>query len=130
MGDDSRPWRGTHSTCNHQPLPVDRHGSSHYHLNSTPSLPFPFISSDTLVSQTFVHALLYVATYTENVEQLREEILEATIAEGFTRDAVNKMPKLDSFVGETQRLSGISSGTSDSLTPVSILPMTDLSQCH
>lgn len=61
-------------------------------------------------AMTFIHALLYVATYPEDVEQLREEILEVTTIEGFSKKSLDKMPKLDSFLHETMRLSGISNG--------------------
>lgn len=37
-------------------------------------------------------------------------------SEGWTRAAINHMPKLDSFVRETQRLSGMTNGTSISFS--------------
>jgi hypothetical protein len=65
-----------------------------------------------------VHAILYVAAYPDEVEQLREEITHVIRSEGWTRAAINNMLKLDSFVRETQRLSGMTNGTS----PLSLLP--------
>jgi len=58
-----------------------------------------------------VHAILYVAAYPDEVEQLREEITHVIRSEGWTHAAINNMPKLDSFVRETQRLSGMTTGT-------------------
>jgi hypothetical protein len=66
-----------------------------------------------------VHAILYVAAYPDEVAELREEINQVIGSEGWTREAINHMPKLDSFVRETQRLSGMSNGTSPSLFPSS-----------
>jgi cytochrome P450 len=73
------------------------------------------IAEVTTILQTFVHALLYVAAYPDEVAQLREEINQVIASEGWTRAAINHMPKLDSFVRETQRLSGMANGTSIAL---------------
>lgn len=57
-------------------------------------------------SQSFTHVLYFIATKPEYVGPLREEI-EAVIAEeGWTRGAIGRCHKLDSFIKETMRLRG------------------------
>ncbi|KAF7775649.1 hypothetical protein Agabi119p4_4042 [Agaricus bisporus var. burnettii] len=57
-------------------------------------------------SSLLTHVLLNLATYNTYVEPLREEISTIVQADGWTKEAVDKMRKLDSFVKETQRLHG------------------------
>ncbi|KAJ3769084.1 cytochrome P450 [Lentinula raphanica] len=57
-------------------------------------------------STAFCNALYQLAAHPEVVAPLREEI-EATVEEsGWTKEAIGKMRKLDSFVKETLRFSG------------------------
>jgi hypothetical protein len=66
-------------------------------------------------------ALLDLATYPEYVDGLREEIEAAIANDGesidengqlyFTKAAVSKMKKLDSFLKESQRLTPLAFGT-------------------
>ncbi|KAJ3888640.1 cytochrome P450 [Lentinula edodes] len=58
-------------------------------------------------SMTFTNALFYLAANPHLAQPLREEI-ESTVAEfGWTKAAMGKMWKLDSFLKETTRLSGL-----------------------
>lgn len=58
--------------------------------------------------QSFTHALYHLAAEPHYLKPLREEI-EAVIAEeGWTKVAMTKMHKLDSFFKESQRYNGIS----------------------
>ena len=52
--------------------------------------------------QTFVHALFYLAAVPEYVGRLREEV-EEVIREGWTKEALDQMYKVDSFIKESQR---------------------------
>jgi hypothetical protein len=55
--------------------------------------------------------LFWLVSHPEYIETLREEILEATALEReLTFESLGRMRKLDSFIRETQRLSGIGSG--------------------
>ncbi|KAF9067174.1 cytochrome P450, partial [Rhodocollybia butyracea] len=57
-------------------------------------------------SVTFTNSLYYLAANPEIAAPLREEALAATEEYGWTKAAMGKMVKLDSFLKETQRLSG------------------------
>ncbi|PVF93220.1 cytochrome P450 [Serendipita vermifera] len=57
---------------------------------------------------TFVHALYHLAAAPQYIDELREEVLEVLSTGEWTKDAIDRLRKLDSFVRETQRLSGIS----------------------
>ncbi|KAJ7269665.1 cytochrome P450 [Mycena rebaudengoi] len=54
-------------------------------------------------TQSFLHALYNLAAYPEYAAPLREEIEAVVRAEGWTKTAMGKMPKLDSFLKETGR---------------------------
>ncbi|KAI5118158.1 hypothetical protein M0805_005780 [Coniferiporia weirii] len=58
-------------------------------------------------SNSFTHALLHLAARPEYIEPLREEVERVIKAEGWTKAAMNKMRKLDSFMKESQRYNGI-----------------------
>jgi cytochrome P450 len=51
-----------------------------------------------------VHAFYYLATYPEYMQPLREEVEEVVKSEGWTKDGLDQMHKLDSFIKESQRL--------------------------
>jgi len=55
-------------------------------------------------SMTFTFALHHLAAQPEYAEKLREEIELVVEEEGWTKDALDKMHLLDSFVKESQRL--------------------------
>ncbi|KAH9923124.1 cytochrome P450 [Epithele typhae] len=59
-------------------------------------------------STTSTHVLYYLATEPEWVETLRAEIEPIVAAEGWTKNAIAKMWKLDSIFRESQRVNGIS----------------------
>ncbi|PVF91047.1 cytochrome P450 [Serendipita vermifera] len=56
---------------------------------------------------TFVHALYHLAASPQYITELREEVMDLTFTGDWTKNAIDRMRKLDSFVRETQRLSGI-----------------------
>jgi len=59
-------------------------------------------------SHSITHALYDLAAHPEYIQPLREEV-EAVIKEhGWTKVAIGKMFKLDSFMRESQRMNGIS----------------------
>ncbi|KZT01552.1 cytochrome P450 [Laetiporus sulphureus 93-53] len=53
------------------------------------------------------HAVYYLAAYPQYVQALREEVEAVVQQEGWTKAAMGKMHKLDSFFKEVQRLNGI-----------------------
>ncbi|KAK0229999.1 cytochrome P450 [Armillaria nabsnona] len=57
-------------------------------------------------SMTFTTALYALATHPEYAEILRDEVESIINEEGYTKSAMGKMSKLDSFVKEAQRLYG------------------------
>ncbi|KAF9067154.1 cytochrome P450 [Rhodocollybia butyracea] len=56
---------------------------------------------------TFTNSIYYLAAYPQIAEPLREEVSSAIEELGWTKAAMSKMVKLDSFLKETQRLSGV-----------------------
>lgn len=71
-------------------------------------------------SQTSSQALCYLAAYPEYIQPLREEVEAVVRDNGWTKEAMDKLYKVDSFIKETQRVKGMSSGE---YTPPS-LPIT------
>ncbi|KAG8791976.1 hypothetical protein FRC16_000192 [Serendipita sp. 398] len=68
----------------------------------------PYPADQTNFVQTFMHALYYVVAYPEYAEILREEI-ELVNGDGpLAYRSLEHLHKLDSFLRETQRLSGLS----------------------
>ncbi|KAF8555102.1 cytochrome P450 [Imleria badia] len=59
-------------------------------------------------SFSFTHALLYLAANPEYIQPLRREIKSVIETEGWSKAALNKMRKVDSFLKECQRIEGIS----------------------
>ncbi|KAJ7717646.1 cytochrome P450 [Mycena maculata] len=55
-------------------------------------------------TQGFLHAFYTLASHPEYVQPLREEIESVTKSEGWTKAAMGKMVKLDSFMKESSRL--------------------------
>ncbi|KAF9067172.1 cytochrome P450 [Rhodocollybia butyracea] len=58
-------------------------------------------------SVTFTSSIYYLAAYPQIAQPLQEEVGAAIEELGWTKDAMSKMVKLDSFLKETQRLSGV-----------------------
>jgi len=81
-----------------------------YHHYSM-SLHFKLTHGPTDFSQqSFTQALFHLAAHAEYIEPLREEMEAVLLEEGWTKQAMGKMNKLDSFLKESQRLSGLSAG--------------------
>ena len=55
----------------------------------------------------FTHALFYLAANPQYVQPLREEVEGIVGKEGWTKTALGKMHKVDSFVKECLRMQGI-----------------------
>jgi len=62
-------------------------------------------------SLTFTHALYRLAAHPEYVTVLREEIDTIVAEEGWTKDVMQRMARLDSFMRESQRFEGLTSLT-------------------
>ena len=62
--------------------------------------------------QRFTHALYHLAANPEYLIPLREEVESVVKVDGWTKGAMNKMRRLDSFMRESQRLNGISASKS------------------
>src|ERR1700691_5671216 len=60
--------------------------------------------------QTFTNVLYRLLSNTEYVEPLRHEVETVVAEEGWTKAAMDKMHKIDSFLRETQRLDDLNSG--------------------
>lgn len=58
--------------------------------------------------QSFTHALFHLAARPEYIEPIREEVESVIGSDGWTKAAMQKMKKLDSFFKESQRFDGIS----------------------
>ncbi|KAI0067894.1 cytochrome P450 [Artomyces pyxidatus] len=58
-------------------------------------------------STAFTHALYHLASKPEYVEALRSEVEKVVAADGWTKAAIGKMRKVDSFLRESQRFNGI-----------------------
>ncbi|EGO30935.1 hypothetical protein SERLADRAFT_444508 [Serpula lacrymans var. lacrymans S7.9] len=59
-------------------------------------------------SKAFTHALLYLAASPQFVQPLREEVEAVLNKDGWSKSALTKMHKVDSFLKEIQRLEGFS----------------------
>ncbi|KAI0368876.1 cytochrome P450 [Pilatotrama ljubarskyi] len=58
-------------------------------------------------SNSITHAIYHLADHPEYIQALREEIEPIVKEEGWTKNAMSKMWKLDSFLKESQRYNGI-----------------------
>ncbi|KAJ6523969.1 cytochrome P450 [Mycena vulgaris] len=56
---------------------------------------------------TFVQVLLDLASHPSYMQPLREEVESVVGKQGWTKSALGDMPKIDSFLRESQRLNGI-----------------------
>ena len=61
--------------------------------------------------KTTTNALFDLAAHQKYVEPLREEVEAAVSALGWTKEAMARMVKLDSFLKESSRLQGVGVGT-------------------
>ena len=60
--------------------------------------------------------MFYLAAHPEWLGPLREEVEAITKAEGWTKDSVNKMVKVDSFLRESQRYCALGTSASPRFT--------------
>jgi hypothetical protein len=60
--------------------------------------------------QTFTNVLYRLLSNPEYVEPLRHEVETTVAEEGWTKAGMDKMPKIDSFLRETQRLDDLDGG--------------------
>ena len=58
-----------------------------------------------------MHALLYLAADPQYMRPLRKEVESIVEKEGWSRAALGKMDKVDSFLKECERMEGFSGGT-------------------
>lgn len=65
----------------------------------------------TVLSQSFMHTFYYLATNPKFADVLREEVDEILQREGWTKQAMDEMVRVDSFIKESQRLSPLSNGS-------------------
>jgi hypothetical protein len=72
----------------------------HFHLN---------LHVNELWSQSFTHALYHLAAMPHYIQLMREEVEAAVAEEGWTKNAIGRMYKIDSFFKETQRFNGLGS---------------------
>ena len=64
-----------------------------------------------MIAQTFTTVLYYLAAYPEHIAPLREEIKNVVSEYGWTKMALGRMRKLDSFMKESvQHEGGIQTG--------------------
>lgn len=61
-------------------------------------------------SQSFTHALFHIAANPEYAKILREEAEEIISNEGWSKESLGMMHKLDSFMKECQRMYSVASG--------------------
>jgi cytochrome P450 len=62
-------------------------------------------------SSSFTHALFYLAANPQYIGPLRDEVESIVEKEGWSKAAVDKMRKVDSFLKECQRMEGIDGAT-------------------
>lgn len=56
--------------------------------------------------KSITQGLYDLAVHPEYVDELRKEVEDVVAEHGWTKDAVQKMHKIDSFLKESQRLNG------------------------
>lgn len=60
--------------------------------------------------QIITHALFDVVAYQQYIEPLRDEVKSLIDEHGWNKTSISKMYKLDSFLRESIRISGVSTG--------------------
>lgn len=75
-------------------------------LLSLPELQF----TNPIVTQSMTNVLLNLASSPECMNPLRAEVEELIASYGWTKDAIDRMWSVDSFVRESQRLHTLSPG--------------------
>jgi hypothetical protein len=79
----------------------------HSSSNVSYSMSTPLQSLTAWVTQSFVHALFYLAVLPEYIAPLRAEVDEVIEREGWSKEGLDKMHKVDSFIKESQRMNPI-----------------------
>ncbi|KAF8716351.1 hypothetical protein AX14_012380 [Amanita brunnescens Koide BX004] len=74
--------------------------------NSTIQILLMNFSSIHTTAQAFLNVLFNLAIHPEYVKSMREEVEAVINEEGWTKSAIGKLTKVDSFLRESQRLSG------------------------
>jgi hypothetical protein len=59
------------------------------------------------LQQSFTHALFHLASRPEYIDPIRKEVETIVAEDGWTKVAMTRMRKLDSFLKESQRLNGL-----------------------
>lgn len=62
--------------------------------------------------QSFTQAILLLAAHPQYIQPLREEVESIVREEGWTKAAMNKMRRIDSFMKETARFLGLGASAS------------------
>lgn len=92
--------------------PVDSQLRRHPHLLNGTSPP-QFLPAILLPTkrQSFAYVLYRLAVHPEYAQVLREEVDAVAKEEGWTKAAMQKMRKVDSFLKESQRVDGLGPST-------------------
>ena len=71
---------------------------------------YPTLQEDAADSpmQTLAHALLNLTSHPQYLEPLREEVRDVTERYGWTKDSMGMLVRMESFLRESQRISGTS----------------------
>lgn len=72
-------------------------------------MPFDTLSQCLCALQTFTQALYDLAAHPEYAQPMRDEVDAIVEEEGWTKNSMSKMRKIDSFLRESQRFHGLSS---------------------
>ena len=83
--------------------------------------PVSILLTDVLV-QAFTHALYYLAANPEYAVALREEVNAVVGEYGWTKAAIDRMCRIDSFIRESQRLNPVRTSEFNSVYDSSKLP--------
>ena len=81
------------------------HSSSN--VSYSMSTPLQSLRGGGGVTQSFVHALVYLAALPEYIAPLRAEVEEVIEREGWSKEGLDQMHKVNSFIKESQRMNPI-----------------------
>ena len=81
------------------------HSSSN--VSFSMSTPLQSLTAWRGVAQSFVHALFHLAALPEYIAPLRAEVEEVIEREGWSKEGLDQMHKVDSFIKESQRMNPI-----------------------
>ena len=95
-------------------------------FNTFPPSPVSLLLSLTpphLTHQSFTHALFRLAANPEFIGPMRDEVTEIINEEGWTRKALQRMRRVDSFLRESHRCHGLGSSKTFSFFPFPLIHM-------